>query len=193
MLLPLPEPFQPITHMSDLILINSLKKSGCFFVSCLSKNCCVATRVIEVCLLKGQGQASHIVQWRLYGGNHLPEEPIDRKLAKLNTTLRHSSQIHFGMHLLLFEGAQNPVAKFRRSIRKLQKHKGHQFCSQQFMIGEEMEQPSSLVIILNTRHSGEVRSRPILTQFQPPGPRGNLGSNQRISPILVCNTTWRRT
>ena len=125
--------------MSDLILINSLKKSGCFFVSRLSKNCCIPTRVIEICLLKGQGQARHIVQWRLHGGNHLPEESIDRKLAKFNTALRHSSQIHFGMHLLLFEGAQNPVAKFSWSIRKLQKHQGHQLCSQQFMIGEEME------------------------------------------------------
>ncbi len=138
LIFPLPKPFQSVPDMPNLIAINSIQYRGGLAIPCFTKAFGIITTVVQVGLLEGQAQAGDEIHGGLHGFNRPPEIAAQRYLPEIDPAGLHAIEIEAGMHLLLFQGLENALAKFLWCVGKLKQNQGHELGRQQFMVGEKM-------------------------------------------------------
>ena len=102
-------------------------------------------------------------------------------ISKVEPTVLHSLEIPKGMVLFFLQGSQDPFAERIGSIWELEQSECHELDGKEFMVGEEMEQNTTLFFIVDLISRGERRFSVVRFWFKVIGTPGKRRSDKTAS------------
>ena len=181
---PAAEPLQSVGDVADLVAVDAVQQTGGGVVSRFFKRAPIMTREIEVRLLECQAKPGDVVDRVFHGRDGAPEVTADGQFAEVNAALPHPREIESRVFLFVLQGLQDTHSESGGRVGKSQEHQGHQLRCQQFVIGEEVEQPAAVLRIADAFDAGK-RVAPGAARFEAqfgraPRPRRSLDRRARL-------------
>ena len=174
--------------MRDLVAINLLQQRGAFRVADARKARRELAREVEVRLLEGEAQSGDVIHRVLHPGNRAPEVTADRQFTELDAARAHPRDVEPRVFLLVLQRLEHAASEGGGRIGKPQEHQRHEFGGEEFVVREEVKQPSALAFLFECGQPGELTlGRGLGFELKHGRPAGRGGREHRRAGMLVAD------